>query len=40
MVLCVRVAFAKFRLAVLYSFRSTYRVLCTEGDEGKIFPFL
>ncbi len=40
MVLCVRVAFAKFRLAVLYSFRSTYRVLCTEGDEGKISPFL
>ena len=39
MVLCVRVAFTKFGLSVLYSCRSTYRVLCTEGYEGKHFPF-
>jgi len=38
--LCVRVAFAKFGLSVLYSYRSTYGELCTEGYEGKIFPFL
>jgi len=39
-VLCVRVAFAKFGLSVLYSYRSTNGELCTEGYEKKIFPFL
>jgi len=39
MMLCVSVAFAKFGLSVLYSYRSTNGELCTEGYEGKKNPF-
>jgi len=37
-VLCVRVAFAKFGLSVLYSYRSTYGELLLKATRGKFSP--